>query len=90
MDNPGYQKDVEKGTELEVVQSLKNTPNGNSTNPSTSCTPEVCIASRERTRGPDLSGSPWHFKKTVFLIGTIVLLVLWIIVYTTLSQLKLL
>lgn len=88
MDNPGYRRDVEKGTELQMV---KNKTNGSSgTDPSTSCRPEVCLAARQRRQAPDLGDSPWQTRKTVFLIGTIVLLVIWIIVYTTLSQLKLL
>lgn len=88
MDNPAYQRDAEKGTELEMVRNKTNGSSGN--DPSTSCKPEVCIVARQRYQAPDLSDSPWQTRKTVFLIGTIVLLVIWIIVYTTLSQLKLL
>ncbi|XP_067012579.2 uncharacterized protein [Anabrus simplex] len=34
--------------------------------------------------------SPWHRLKTIFLIGIIIFLVLWIFVYTLLSQFHLL
>ncbi|XP_076281468.1 uncharacterized protein LOC143209560 isoform X2 [Lasioglossum baleicum] len=34
--------------------------------------------------------SPWHFLKTVFLISVIVALVLWVIVYTFLTQYRIL
>lgn len=93
MDNPSYQKDPEKGTELEAVNSLKNN-NTNKSNPNQqpiSCKPEVCRAAMQKNRRPDLAdNNPWHLKKTIFLIGTIVLLVIWIIVYTTISELNLL
>lgn len=88
MENPAYQRDAEKGTELEMVRNKTNGSTGNDA--STSCRPEVCQAARQRYQAPDLAESPWQHRKTVFLIGTIVLLVIWIIVYTTLSQLKLL
>ncbi|XP_031847867.1 uncharacterized protein LOC116433665 isoform X3 [Nomia melanderi] len=34
--------------------------------------------------------SPWHFLKTVFLVSVIVALVLWVIVYASLSQYRVL
>ncbi|CAK9802353.1 hypothetical protein ANTQUA_LOCUS3268 [Anthophora quadrimaculata] len=34
--------------------------------------------------------SPWHFLKTVFLISVIVALVIWVIVYTFLTQYRIL
>lgn len=106
MDNGGFRRDVEEGTELGLVknpQTATNTTNGTkSTNisipkstvstsagPSSSCRPEVCQAARRRYQAPDLSGGPWHRHKTIFLIGTIVLLVIWIIVYAVLSHLNL-
>ncbi|XP_076247627.1 uncharacterized protein LOC143187351 isoform X2 [Calliopsis andreniformis] len=34
--------------------------------------------------------SPWHFLKTVFLVSVIVALVVWVIVYTLLTQYRIL
>lgn len=92
MDNGGFQRDLEEGTELGLVRNSATT-NGTSSSgtptiePSTSCRPEVCQAARRRYQAPDLSDSPWHNYKTIALIVTIVLFIIWIITYTVLSQL---
>lgn len=57
--------------------------------PSTSCRPEVCQRARERYTAPDLRGSPWHRSKTIFLLITISSLIIWAIIYSTLSHLNL-
>ncbi|KAJ8962782.1 hypothetical protein NQ318_001181 [Aromia moschata] len=87
MDNKAF-KETNTGTEL-----MKVTVNGASTSAAratTTCTPEVCRLARQRFHAPDLSSdSPWNRKKTYFFVGTIVTFVLWIVVYTTVSELKL-
>lgn len=101
MDNLGYQSELEKGTELEVVQ-LKgkiitaSTSNGTtigSSQGTTSCASEVCRTARQRRAAggggaPNDDDGPWHRKKTIFLIGILVLMLIWIIVYATLSEMK--
>ncbi|RZC41583.1 hypothetical protein BDFB_013392 [Asbolus verrucosus] len=89
MDNPSFGKDGEK-TDKGIELSNTNGGASASENLVVTCTPEVCRAARQRYQPPDLAGSPWHMKKTVFLVGLIVLLIVWIIVFTTLSQLQLL
>ncbi|KAK7794918.1 hypothetical protein R5R35_005893 [Gryllus longicercus] len=39
---------------------------------------------------PPAPESPWHHLKTIFLVGTLVFLALWVLVYTLLSQLSVL
>ncbi|XP_017784178.1 PREDICTED: uncharacterized protein LOC108567910 isoform X2 [Nicrophorus vespilloides] len=58
--------------------------------PATSCRPDVCQAARAKYAPPDLSGGPWHRKKTIFLGITLGSLILWIIIYSTLSKMNLL
>lgn len=88
--------DLEKGgTELSVVKGnheFKKAINGTTPvpGPSTPCKPEICQATRSRFHPPDLAGNPWHAKKTIFLLLTIALLVIWIIIYSTLSKLDIL
>ncbi|KOC70612.1 hypothetical protein WH47_03628 [Habropoda laboriosa] len=41
-------------------------------------------------RGESRLESPWHFLKTVFLISVIVALIIWVIVYTFLTQYRIL
>lgn len=82
MDNKSY-KETEAGTELNRVEV-----NG-SAKATTTCTPEVCRSARQRFQPPDLSSGPWNQKKTYFFIAIIVLLIVWIIVYTVVSELKL-
>ncbi|XP_050294196.1 uncharacterized protein LOC126734554 isoform X2 [Anthonomus grandis grandis] len=82
MENKGYHKETETGTELNKV-----TVNGH-VKATTTCSPEVCRSARQRFQPPDLSGNPWNQKKTIFFITVIVLLIVWIIVYTIVSELK--
>lgn len=88
-DNAAFQRDAEKGerTELSVVQTQTN--NSSSQAGPSKCRPEVCRKSRQKYQPPELTGSPWHLKKTIFLLSIIVLLVIWIVVFSTLSQYKL-
>ncbi|XP_019759396.1 uncharacterized protein LOC109537221 isoform X2 [Dendroctonus ponderosae] len=83
MENKAF-KETEAGTELNQV-----TIHGN-VKATTTCTPQVCRTARQRYQPPDLANnSPWNQKKTYFFIGVISLLVVWIIVYTVVSELKL-
>lgn len=99
MDNLGYQGELEKGTELEVVQlrgkMIAVSPSNGTTISSqatASCASEVCRTARQRRAigvGPDPpEDGPWNRKKTIFLIGLLVLLLVWIVVYATLSEMK--
>lgn len=54
--------------------------------PDTVCKPIHCHEARLRHHPPDLAGSPWHTKKTIFLVGLIILLIIWAIVYATLKS----
>ena len=100
MENRGFREDAERGLELRE-QKMKLKENGataqnpsattpkNSAIPSTSCNPDVCQAARRKYAAPDLTDSPWHSNKTIFFLAIIALMVIWVIVYTTISQLKL-
>lgn len=102
MDNLGYQGELEKGTELEVVQmkgkiiatsaSNGTTATANSSQGSGACASEVCRSARQRraaNNNDDVDNDgPWHRKKTIFLISILVLLLVWIVVYATLSEMK--
>nr|XP_022903588.1 uncharacterized protein LOC111415921 isoform X2 [Onthophagus taurus] len=96
MENRGFQRDAETGVELKESFSMEKKPsNGVTTDamvqPSTSCKPEVCQAARMRFSLPEMAtGSPWHRNKTIFLVTFLVALGIWIVIYVTLSQLKLL
>lgn len=95
MDNGGFQRDVEEGTELGLVKNAerktgKTIANSSRFEPSTSCRTEVCQSARRRFHGPELSDGPWHKSKTIALTVTIILFITWIIVYTVLSQMNLL
>ncbi|CAH1126659.1 unnamed protein product [Ceutorhynchus assimilis] len=84
MENKSY-KETEAGTELNKVTII----NGNIKASTNTCTPEVCRRARQQYQPPDLANSsPWNQKKTYFFISVIVLLIVWIVVYTTVSQLK--
>ncbi|KAF7280723.1 hypothetical protein GWI33_005579 [Rhynchophorus ferrugineus] len=77
-------KDVEAGTELNKINT-----NGN-VKATTTCTPEVCRSARHQFQPPNLTNSsPWNQKKTYFFIGIMVLLLVWVIIYATVSELKL-
>lgn len=87
MDNPGFGKNdhTEKGIELSYTNGATTSQNRNLMG---TCKPEVCKKARQIYTPPDLSGSPWHLKKTIFLIGIIVLLILWIIIFVLLKVYK--
>lgn len=90
MDNPSFGKDGDK-SEKGIELSVSSTNGGPSVSENlVTCSPEVCRTARQRYQPPDLAGSPWHIKKTFFLIGLIVLLIIWIIVFTTLNEFNLL
>lgn len=104
MENPSFQKDLERATELTVVKASEleavkakeksktlfvNQTSSYIAGPSTSCRGEVCQAVLEKFRPPTLSPSPWHKRKTLYLILTLTLFIIWIIIFTTLSQLNL-
>lgn len=90
MDNKGF-RNVETGTELKRVEVNGGAAGTSKNNQQTvTCSPEVCRKARQTFRPPDLSEGPWHKKKTYFFVGTIVLLLIWIVVYATLSHYDLL
>ncbi|XP_046413185.1 uncharacterized protein [Neodiprion pinetum] len=43
-----------------------------------------------RSRGEPRPESPWHHLKTIFLVSVIIALVIWVIVYTLLTQYQIL
>ncbi|XP_030754454.1 uncharacterized protein LOC115881188 isoform X2 [Sitophilus oryzae] len=77
-------RNTEAGTELNKINvngKIKAT---------TTCTPEVCRSARQQFQPPNLAeNSPWNQKKTYFFIAVIVLLLVWIIIYSIVSELKL-
>ncbi|XP_063221146.1 uncharacterized protein LOC134530335 isoform X2 [Bacillus rossius redtenbacheri] len=50
--------------------------------------PQACVSlqKQQQLKEKRLPESPWHHLKTIFLVGTLVLLAAWIVVYVTLSQ----
>ncbi|KAK5647730.1 hypothetical protein RI129_002622 [Pyrocoelia pectoralis] len=94
MDNGGFYRNAEEGTELGLVRNpgaMSAPSNGNSAlyEPSTSCNTEVCQSTKNKFPQPNLSNNPWNRCKTISLIVMIILFVLWIIIYTVLSQMNL-
>lgn len=87
--NSSPKKKTETGTELTKVKV--NDPSGTSENTATTtCTPEVCRQARNRFQPPDLAtDSPWNQKKTYFFIGILGVFLLWIIIYSIVSEKKL-
>nr|CAI5816892.1 unnamed protein product [Callosobruchus analis] len=82
-------KGTDRGTELMKI-SVANGASTSAARSTTTCTPEVCRAARQKYQPPDLaSDSPWNQKKTYFFIGTVAVFVVWIIIYTIVSELKL-
>lgn len=60
------------------------------TTATTTCNPEVCRNARNLYQPPDLAtDSPWNTKKAYFFAGTLGIFLLWIIVYTIVSEKKL-
>ncbi|KAJ3650133.1 hypothetical protein Zmor_021841 [Zophobas morio] len=92
MDNPSFRKDGDKKGEKGIELSVSSTNGGTSASENlvVTCSPEVCRTARQRYPAPDLAGSPWHLRKTISLITLIVLLIIWIIIFTTLKQLQIL
>ncbi|XP_018579312.1 uncharacterized protein LOC108917285 isoform X2 [Anoplophora glabripennis] len=85
MDKKAF-KGTDTGTELTKV-TVNGAPPARAT---TTCTPEVCRSARQRFQPPDLSSdSPWNQKKTYFFIGTLVIFAVWIVIYSIVSELKL-
>nr|XP_023016660.1 uncharacterized protein LOC111505976 isoform X1 [Leptinotarsa decemlineata] len=87
-------KGTEKGVELTKITVNGTTSEAKATSAdaktTTTCTPEVCRSARQRYQPPDLaSDSPWNQKKTYFFIATIIVFVIWIIIYSIISELKL-
>lgn len=86
--NSSTNKKPETGTELTKVKV--NPAATSETTATTTCNPGVCREARNRYQPPDLaSDSPWNMKKTYFFVGTLCIFVLWIIVYTIISESKL-
>lgn len=87
MDNLGFAKNsnAEKGIELSYTNGATTSQGRNLIG---TCKPEACKKARQTHASPDLSGNPWNLKKTIFLIGIIVLLILWIIVFVLLKAYK--
>ena len=98
MDNAGFEKDRRSTVEMGEVSSSSPavsaaTVNGNGV---PGCT-DVCLALHEqhqknlqqyqKSTEPRPPDSPWHNLKTVFLVTTVASLVLWVLIYTVLSQL---
>lgn len=85
--NSSVKKKNETGTELTNVKVTN--PGISETTATTTCTPEVCRQARNRYQPPDLAtDSPWNHKKTYFFIATLGVFVLWIVVYTIVSEKK--
>lgn len=77
------------GTELTKVK-VNNPQPTSATTATTTCNPEVCRDARNRYQPPDLaSDSPWNHKKTYFFLGTMCIFVLWIVIYSIVSEKKL-
>ncbi|KAJ8925255.1 hypothetical protein NQ315_009083 [Exocentrus adspersus] len=88
MDNKAF-KGTDTGTELTKVTVNGELPSA-AARATTTCTPEVCRSARQRFQPPDLSSdSPWNQKKTYFFIGTIAIFAVWIVIYSIISELKL-
>lgn len=87
--NASVKKKAEAGTELTKVKVIG--PTGTSeTTATTTCNPEVCRQARNRYQPPDLAtDSPWNQKKTYFFIVTLGIFAVWIIVYSIISEKKL-
>jgi hypothetical protein len=97
MDNAGFEKDrrsaVEMGEVSHVPEVTLATVNGNGV---PGCT-EACLALHQqhqkslqeyqKSTTPQQPESPWHYLKTIFLITTVASLIIWVLVYTVLSQL---
>lgn len=94
MANPSSRQ--QKSGRENIETELKNVPqipsNGATSTqlPDVSCRPEHCRDARHRYQPPDLTGSPWHKKKTFFFISLLVLFIIWVVVYSTLSHLDIL
>lgn len=98
MENPGYEKDRHSAVEMGEVSSP--TPEGSlatvNGNGVPGCT-DACLALHQqhqkslqqyqKSATPSPPDSPWHFLKTVFLVAIVVSLIVWVLVYTVLSQL---
>jgi len=97
MDNAGFEKDRRSAVEMGEVSSPTPetslaTVNGNGV---PGCT-EACLALHQqhqkslqqyqKSTTPRPSDSPWHYLKTIFLITTVASLIVWVLVYTVLSQ----
>ncbi|KAJ9601549.1 hypothetical protein L9F63_000292 [Diploptera punctata] len=92
MDNAGYERDFRTTVEMRDVTPSSQPMNGNGV---LGCT-DTCLSLHQQTQKSlqqyqKTSGqkpeNPWHRLKTIFLVSTIAILVVWIIVYTILSQL---
>ncbi|XP_063974368.1 uncharacterized protein LOC135161037 [Diachasmimorpha longicaudata] len=95
MDNPAHLNGSKSseidlpGTELGEVRMSLPTPAASSSRPigGGPCYNGPCKIPMNIQHKPE---SPWHSLKTVFLVSCIVALIVWIIVYTILSQYELL
>lgn len=75
---------------IKLTEVTKYATNGSA--PSTSmgtCHPAACMAARKKylDQGPQSADqSPWHHRKTIYLIVVIAALIIWIVVYSTLNN----
>lgn len=97
MDNAGFEKDRRSAVEMgEVSSPVPEVPlatvNGNGV---PGCT-DACLALHQqhqkslqqyqKSTTPRPTDSPWHHLKTIFLVTTVASLIVWVLVYTVLSQ----
>jgi hypothetical protein len=96
MDNAGFEKDRRSAVEMGEVSHIPEvslaTVNGNGV---PGCT-EACLALHQqhqkslqeyqKSTTPRQPDSPWHYLKTIFLVATVASLIIWVLVYTVLSQ----
>ena len=96
MDNAGYERDHKSIVEMGEVTPSSTPMNGNGI---TGCT-DMCLSLHQqhqkslqqynKSASSTPPESPWHRLKTIFLVAIIAILVIWIIVYTILSQMDIL
>ena len=97
MDNAGFEKDPRSAVEMGEVSSpvpevTLATVNGNGV---PGCT-DACLTLHQQhqkslqqyqtSSTPRPSDSPWHYLKTIFLVTVVASLIVWVLVYTVLSQ----
>lgn len=69
----------------EACYQMHQLPNGNGTVPNMNEKSSTSPMMMMKMPNPTMRQNPWHRLKTIFLIGIIISLLVWIVVYTTLS-----